>query len=104
MKIFNFNLNFNSNLSFLTIGSHTTDINNLTTVSQNDVSKPNDLLKPVCSIGDGYYSDKSSRCKKYYICTFSNTPYETINFLECPENTLFDETVKTCNIKEKVIC
>jgi hypothetical protein len=82
----------------------TISVTSLTTLSQKTISKPNDIIKPNCLVGDGYYADKSNGCKKYYICSFSNTPSEIINFLECPQNTLFDESIKTCNIQEKVNC
>lgn len=61
-------------------------------------------LTEKCPNGNDYYADYQSGCRKYYICMFIGTPWETYQLFQCPETTLFDNNIKTCNHAENVSC
>lgn len=65
-----------------------------TTISQN--------ISNVCLEGDGYHS--FSDCTGFYLCVFSGTLNQITFNISCPEDLLFDSSIKSCNWKNLVDC
>lgn len=57
-----------------------------------------------CPNGDGYYPDKLSGCRKYYVCLHTGTQFAQINEFTCPGDLLFDKNTSTCNYPNLVVC
>ncbi|RMZ93813.1 putative chitinase 3, partial [Brachionus plicatilis] len=58
----------------------------------------------LCVNGDGYYPEKSSGCRRYYLCSFSGTPDANISFFTCPSRLIFDKVTKSCNFPHAAVC
>lgn len=57
-----------------------------------------------CPDGDGRFPDKKSGCKKFYECVHLNTEFASVVEKECPDGTLFDNTIDLCNWEADVVC
>jgi len=57
-----------------------------------------------CPSGDGFYLIPNTKCQRYYQCFFYGTAHQSIQEMDCPPNTLFDVTIKLCNIASLVKC
>jgi chitinase len=56
-----------------------------------------------CKNGDGFYSDLSSNCQKYYRC-INSFSLAQIFWYTCPLGTIFDRIKGTCNWTNFVTC
>ena len=56
-----------------------------------------------CKHGDGFYSDLSSNCQKYYRC-INSFSLAQIFWYTCPIGTIFDRIKATCNWTNFVTC
>lgn len=77
----------------------------LTTTSQTSITTAS-TSRPVdqrCMNGPGYYADKQSQCRKFYLCAASNGKFNIFEF-ECPNGLLFDEKILACNYQSQVMC
>ncbi|XP_060563939.1 chondroitin proteoglycan 2-like [Ruditapes philippinarum] len=63
-----------------------------------NVSPPCGMLIDCTSSPDGRYADKDQNCRTWYTC--NNNKFLGHNF--CPEGTVFDETLNTCNWENAV--
>jgi hypothetical protein len=70
------------------------------TISTNSGTSHSDL----CYMGDDIYPDKTSNCRKYYICVFTGTHHAAIIYYSCSNGTLFDTLTKNCNWAHAVTC
>lgn len=57
-----------------------------------------------CANGNGYYGDKESGCKKFYVCKDLQNGNYDITIFDCPSHLLFDEKIKSCNYPSQVSC
>ena len=71
---------------------------------QNVVCKNVSVSINTCAFGDGYYSDVSNACRKFYVCKNSAASNQIIYNYECPNGLLFNGVTKFCDLPQKVNC
>ncbi|RMZ96005.1 chitotriosidase-1 isoform X1 [Brachionus plicatilis] len=90
-------------------------LNNIKTTSKSTISKSASTTaanfenivhsnEVICYNKDGYYPDVKFGCRRFYICSFSGTKYQRIDYINCPIGTLFDKNLNVCNHQNLVKC
>jgi len=64
-------------------------------IERKTTKSPEKALR-VCPHGDALYLIENSNCKKYYMCAFSGTAYETTYDFRCPGKQLFNVETQKC--------
>lgn len=80
-------------ISAITSGISTTSV----------VDKPVTSKDP-CTKGDGIFADIKTNCSRYYICSYSGTPFESKKYFNCLPSLKFDDRLKICNFEDTVDC
>ena len=74
------------------------------TTLSHSVTSNNALPSSKCPNGDGIYPDLESGCTKFYQCLYTGTGNQIVQTFVCPDLTLYDAVIKSCNFAPSVKC
>jgi hypothetical protein len=78
-------------------------VNYFRSIDQKSI-KIEDYVNFKCPRGNGFYPDLASRCKSYYKCQFVRTVWQTVHFVTCPLDSLFDSLANKCLPANQTLC